>query len=96
MHTRLIGVLLSDAATSKEEAAGLAVHLHVVLQVVQSLRDRQWLMYDWEYRVWAVAKGVRAWGDLNLPIYGRCLQRPAMFAAAVTLNPSTTSVLQME
>ena len=122
VYARLIGVLLLDAATSKEEAAGLAAHLQVVLQVVQNLRGRQWLMYDWEYREWAAAKGVRAWGgdlnlpimydreyreraaakgvrawgDLNLPIYGRCLQRPAMFAAAVTLDPSTTSVFQME
>ena len=34
-HARLIVTLLSDAATSKEEAVGLASHLHVVLQVAQ-------------------------------------------------------------
>ena len=33
----------------------------------------QWIKYDHDFREWATAKGARKWGELNLPIYGRCL-----------------------
>ena len=76
-YARLMAVLLSASTTSKEEAAGLAAHLHVILQVAQDLGGRHWLMYDVEYREWAAAKGIRVWGELNLHLYGRCLARPS-------------------
>ena len=71
--SRLMAVLLTAEATSKDEAAGLAAHQHVILQLHNDLGNNRWLKYDVEYREWAAAKGVRVWGELNLPIYGRCL-----------------------
>ena len=71
--SRLMAVLLTAEATTKDEAAGLAAHQHVILQVHNDLGSNRWLKYDVEYREWAAAKGVRVWGELNLPIYGRCL-----------------------
>ena len=65
--------MLSNSATSKEEAAGLAAHMHLILQLSGDLRGLQWLRYDQEFREWAAAKGVRRWGELNLAIYGRYL-----------------------
>ena len=71
--SRLMAVLLSSDLTSKEEAAGLAAHQHLILQLAKDLGGRQWLKYDWDFREWAAAKNVRVWGDLNMSIYGRCL-----------------------
>ena len=68
-----MAVMLSVEATSKEEAAGLAAHMHLILQLSQDLGGTQWLRYDQEFREWAAAKGMKRWGELNLAIYGRCL-----------------------
>ena len=57
----------------KKEAAGLAAHLHNILQLHQ---DLTWQKYDVEFRQWAAAKGVHVWGKLNMAIYGRCLPQP--------------------
>lgn len=54
-----MAVLLSTEATSKEEAAGLATHLNLILQLAKDLGDRKWLKYDLEFREWAAAKNVR-------------------------------------
>ena len=51
------GVLLLAPSTCKKEAAGLAAHLHVILQLARDLGGHHWLVYDWEYREWAAAKG---------------------------------------
>ena len=45
-------------ATSKEEAAGLAAHQHIILQLHNDLGYNRWLKYDTEYREWAAAKGI--------------------------------------
>lgn len=71
--SRFMAVVLSTEATLKEEAAGLAAHQHVILQLYNDLGGNRWLKYDTEYREWAAAKGIRVWGELNLAIYGRCL-----------------------
>ena len=78
--SRFMAVLLSAEATTKEEAAGLAAHQHLILQLSKDLGGKQWAKYDWEFREWAAAKNVRVWGDLNMAIYGRCLPqlRPAI------------------
>jgi len=76
-YARFMAVLVSAPATSKDEAAGLAAHQHVILQLAQDLGGRQWMVYGWEYREWAAPKSVRVWGELNLSIYGKCLPRPA-------------------
>ena len=67
-----VAVILSTEVTLKEEAAGLAVHLHVILQLYNDLGSNLWLKYDTEYREWAAAKGIPSMGKLNLAIYGRC------------------------
>lgn len=78
--SRFMAVLLSAGATTKEEAAGLAAHQHLILQLAKDLGGKQWAKYDWEFREWAAAKNIRVWGDLNMAIYGRCLPqlRPAV------------------
>ena len=55
---RFMAVLLSTDATSKEEVAGLASHLHLILQLAKDLGGRQWLKYDSEFREWAAAKNM--------------------------------------
>ena len=70
--SRFMAVLLSDNNTTKEEATGLAAHLHLVLQLSNDL-GTQWLKYDKDFREWAAAKSLRKWGELNFPIYGQCL-----------------------
>ena len=70
---KFMAVMLSSSMTSKEEAAGLAAHMHLILQLSKDLGGLQWLKYDQEFREWAAAKGIRRWGELNMPIYGRCL-----------------------
>ena len=72
-YSRYMAVMLSAETTSKEEAAGLAAHMHLILQLSRDLGGIQWLRYDQEFREWAAAKGVKRWGELNLAIYGRCL-----------------------
>ena len=72
-YSRYMAVMLSADTTSKEEAAGLAAHMHLILQLSRDLGGTQWLRYDQEFREWAAAKGVKRWGELNLAIYGRCL-----------------------
>ena len=88
-YSRFMAVLLSSGTTSKEEAAGLAAHMHLVIQLSKDLEGAQWLNYDREFRQWAAAKGVKKWGELNLSIYGRCLsvQKPA--AATADKSPNT-------
>ena len=77
-YSRFMAVLLSSGLTSKEEAAGLAAHMHLIVQLSKDLEGTQWLIYDRDFRQWAAAKGVRKWGELNMTIYGRCLslQKP--------------------
>ena len=67
-----MAVLLSTDTTTREEATGLAAHLHLVLQLSQDLGS-QWLKHDRDFREWAAAKSLRKWGELNFPIYGQCL-----------------------
>jgi len=42
---------------TKSIAAGLAAHLHVILQLARDLGGQHWLVYGWEFREWAAAKG---------------------------------------
>ena len=72
-YSRYTAVMLSAETMSKEEAAGLAAHMHLILQLSRDLGGIQWLRYDQEFREWAAAKGVKRWGELNLAIYGRYL-----------------------
>ena len=65
--SRFMAVILSTEATSREEAAGLAAHQHVILQLYDDLGGNHWLKYDTEYREWVAAKGIRIWGSLTLP-----------------------------
>ena len=69
----LSAILVSSEDTTKEEAAGLAAHSYLIIQLSRDLSGSQWLKYDQQFREWAVAKGIRRWGELNLTIYGRCL-----------------------
>ena len=66
-------ILLSSAEASKEEAAGLAAHSYLILQMYKDLQGPQWLHYDQNFREWVAAKNIRKWGELNFTIYGRCL-----------------------
>ena len=68
-----MAVMLSTEATSKEEAAGLAAHMHLILPLSKDLGGFQRLRYDREFLEWVAVKGVKRWGELNLTIYGRCL-----------------------
>ena len=68
-----MAVLLSSEDTTKEEAAGLAAHCYLILQMSKDLQGAQWAQYDQDFREWAAAKGIRQWGELNFTIYGRCL-----------------------
>ena len=56
VQTRFMAVLLTADATTKEEAAGLVAHQHLILQLVKNLGGKQWAKYDWEFREWASAK----------------------------------------
>ena len=66
-------VLLSSDDTTKDEAAGLAAHSYIIIQMSKDLQGSQWYQYDWNFHEWAAAKGIRKWGELNFTIYGRCL-----------------------
>ena len=72
-YSRFMAVLLSAHDTSKEEAAGLAAHMHLILQLTRDLGSPQSLKYDQNFREWAAAKGVKKWDELNMAIYGRSL-----------------------
>ena len=89
--SRMMAVLLSSEDTSREEAAGLAAHLHSILQLHQDLSGNKWLKYDVEFREWAAAKGVRVWGELNMTIYGRCLPQPHEMTDNSMPGPSGTA-----
>ena len=52
-----MAVMLSAEAMSKDEAAGLVAHMHLILQLSRDLGDTQWLRYDQKFREWATAKG---------------------------------------
>ena len=56
--SRLMAVLLASDSTTKEEAAGLAAHQNLILQLAKYLggSSRQWLKYDWDFREWATVK----------------------------------------
>ena len=69
----LTAILVSSENTTREEAAGLAAHSYLIIQLSRDLSGSQWLKYDQQFREWAAAKGIRRWGELNLTIYGRCL-----------------------
>ena len=71
--SRFMAVVLAVDFTTKEEAAGLPAHQHVILQLHGDLGSNRWLKYNIEFREWTAAKRIRAWGELNLAIYGRCL-----------------------
>ena len=60
-------VILSAEATSKEEAAGLSAHQHVILLLYNDLGGNRWLKYDTEYQQWAAAKRIHVWGSSTLP-----------------------------
>jgi len=89
--SRLMAVLLASGDTSHEEGAGLAAHLHTILQLHHDLGGSRWLKYDVEYREWAAAKGVKVWGDLNMSIYGRCLPQPPEVTDNLMPGPSYSS-----
>ena len=55
--------------TSKEEAAGLAAHMHLILQLLKDLGGLQWLKYNQEFREWAAAKDIRRWANLYANIW---------------------------
>ena len=78
-------ILVSSETTLKEEAAGLAAHIYLIIQLSKDLNGLQWLKYNQSYREWAAAKGIRKWGELNFSIYGRCL-------ASQQLQPSTSYI----
>jgi len=81
-----MAILLSSEDTTKEEAAGLAAHGYLILQMSKDLQGSQWSQYDQNFHEWAAAKGIRKWGELNLTIYGRCL---------ATQQPSHTELLSV-
>ena len=58
-YSRYMAVLLSSDTTTREEATGLAAHLHLVLQLSQDLGS-QWLKYDRDFHEWAAAKSLRS------------------------------------
>ena len=66
-------VLGGAPSTSHEEMVGLWAHQHLIVQLPKDMGAAQWTKYNHDFCEWAVAKGVRKWGELNLPIYGRCL-----------------------
>ena len=57
-----MAALVSVDSTSKEEAAGLAANLHLILQIAKDLGGSHWMDYDKTFREWAIARGVRRWG----------------------------------
>jgi len=84
-YSCFMAVVLAAAGTSKDEAAGLAAHQHVILQLHNDLGGNRWMKYDTEFREWAAAKGIRVWGELNLAIYGPCLPQVQQVKALPSL-----------
>lgn len=76
-----MAALASHSSTTMEEVLGLISHLHLITQVARDLGGNRWVRYDQDFRMWAAAKGVRRWGELNLIIYGRCLAMPVQTLA---------------
>ena len=54
-----MAVMLSTCGTLKEEAAGLAAHVHLILQLLRDLGSPQSLKCNQDIKEWAVAKGVK-------------------------------------
>ena len=78
----LMAVLLSTPAASKEEAVGLAAHLHVVLQI--------WVADSGSYMIGnlksgQLLKGLK-WGELNL---WKCLPWPTLLVPSGPTDLST-------
>ena len=59
-----MAALVSADTTSKEEAAGLVAHLHLILQLAKDLGGSQWMAYDQHFREWAATSGVKKWKTL--------------------------------
>ena len=72
-YSMYAAALTSAETTNKSEAAGLLAHMYNVLQLAKDLGGNHWLQYDKMFREWAAAKNIRAWGELNLPIFCHCL-----------------------
>ena len=72
-YSILMVALTSDKITNKDESVGLVAHQHIILQMAKELSPMQALKYDQEFHEWAAAKDIKKWGELNFPIYGRCL-----------------------
>ena len=66
-------VHLSNASTTPDQAGGLMAYQYHIVQMQRDLGANKWLRYDQEFRLWAGAKKLSAWGDLNLSIYGKCI-----------------------
>ena len=60
--------LATSDKTSSEHYKGLMAHMHLMIQLARDLGGSVWLQYDREFRVWAAAKGVKVWGELNLSV----------------------------
>ena len=60
-------ILVSSESTTREEAAGLAAHSCLIIQLSRDLSGSQWLKYYQQFQEWAAAKGIRRWAELNLP-----------------------------
>ena len=69
----LTAILVSSENITREEAAGLAAHSYLIIQLSRDSSGSQWLKYDEQFREWAAAKGIHRWGELNLIIYYHCL-----------------------
>ena len=76
---------------SYEQSVGLWAHQHLIVQLHKDLGATQAIKYDQDFREWAAAKGIKKWGDLNLPIYGRCLtiQQKSAYPTPSVLAPSS-------
>ena len=82
--------LAASEKTSSDHFKGLMAHMYLMIQIARDLEGSVWLQYDREFRIWAAAKGVKVWGELNLSIYGRCLaanQKPPSISNAMS-NPT--------
>lgn len=72
--------LAASESSNSDQFKGLMAHMFLMIQLAKDLGGTIWLQYDREFRIWAAAKGVKVWGELNLSIYGHCLaahQRPS-------------------
>ena len=70
-------------------------HMCLMIQLTRDLGGSVWLQYYHEFRVWASAKRVKVWEELNLFIYGQYLaanQRPPFISNAMP-NPTQQKCL---